>query len=48
MKARVAVARRMLEWVWEMLDSGAEYRTKDSGLVKRKFQRIKCIAESQI
>ncbi len=48
MKARVAVARRMLEWVWEMLDGGAEYRTKDSGLVKRKFQRIKRIAESQI
>ena len=27
MKARVAIARRMLEWVWEMLDSDTEYRT---------------------
>ena len=48
MKARVAVARRVLEWVWEMLNSGTEYRTKDSGLVKRKFQSTKRIAESQV
>ena len=46
MKARVAIARRMLEWVWEMLDSGTEYRTKDKEFVKRKFQRIRRIAES--
>ena len=47
MKARVAIARRMLEWVWEMLDSDTEYRTQDKEFVKRKFQRIKRIAESQ-
>ena len=47
MKARVAIARRMLEWVWEMLDSGTEYRTQDKEFVKRKFQRIRRIAESQ-
>ena len=32
MKARVAIARRMLEWVWEMLDSGTEYRTQGQGV----------------
>ena len=47
MKARVAIARRMLEWVWEMLNSSTEYRTLDKKFVKRKFQRIKRIAESQ-
>ena len=47
MKARVAIARRMLEWVWEMLNSGTEYRTKGKAFVKRKFQRIRRIAESQ-
>ena len=41
MKARVAVARQMLEWVWEMLDHDAEYRTQDKELVKRKLQKIK-------
>ena len=48
MKARVAVARQMLEWVWEMLDHGTEYRTQDKELVKRKLQKIKRIAESQV
>ena len=47
MKAGIAIVRRMLEWVWEMLDSGTEYRTQDKEFVKRKFQRIKRIAESQ-
>ena len=46
MKARVAIARKMLEWVWEMLESGTEYRTKNDELVKRKIQRIKRIAAS--
>ncbi len=46
MKARVAVARQMLEWVWEMLEHDAEYRTQDRDFVRRKFQRIKRIAES--
>ena len=48
MKARVAVARQMLEWVWEMLDHDAEYRTQDKELVKRKLQKIKRIAESRV
>ena len=48
MKARVAVARQMLEWVWEMLEHSTEYRTQDRDLVRRKFQRIKRIAESKV
>ena len=47
MKARVAVARVMLEWVWEMLNSGTEHRGINRDLVKRKMQRIRRIAESQ-
>ena len=41
MKARVAIARRMLEWVWEMLDSGTEYRTQDKEFVKREVPENK-------
>ena len=48
MKARVAVARQMLEWVWEMLEHSTEYRTQDKDLVRRKFQRVKRIAESRV
>ena len=48
LKARVTVVRVMLKWVWEMLNGGTEYKTLDRGLVKRKFQRIKRIAESQV
>ena len=47
MKARVATARIMLEWVWEMLNSGTEYRGIDRELVRRKMQRTRRIAESQ-
>ena len=47
MKARVATARVMLEWVWEMLNSGTEYRGIDRELVRRKMQRTRRIAESQ-
>ena len=39
MKARVATARVMLEWVWEMLNSGTEYRGINRDLVKRKMQK---------
>ena len=47
MKARVATARVMLEWVWEMLNSGTEYRGIDRELVRRKMQRTRRVAESQ-
>ena len=47
MKARVATARVMLEWVWEMLNSGTEYRGINRDLVKRKMQMTRRIAESQ-
>lgn len=46
MKARVAVARQMLEWIWEMLNSNTEYRTQDRELVRRKLQRTRQVAES--
>ena len=46
MKARVATARVMLEWVWEMLNSGTEYRGINRDLVKRKMQKTRRIAES--
>ena len=36
----------MLEWVWEMPESGTEYRTKNDELVKRKIRRIKRTAAS--
>ena len=47
MKAMVATARVMLEWVWEVLNSGTEYRGISRDLVKRKMQRTRRIAESQ-
>ena len=47
MKARVATARVMLEWVWEMLNSGTEYRGINRDLFKRKMQMTRRIAESQ-
>ena len=47
MKARVATARVMLEWVWEMLNSGTEYRGINRDLIKRKMQMTRRIAESQ-
>ena len=46
-KARVATARVMLEWVWEMLSSGTEYRGINLDLVKRKMQMTRRIAESR-
>ena len=46
MKARVAVARRMLVSVHRMLTEQAEYRHQNRELVKRKLQRIRRIAES--
>ena len=46
MKARVAVARRMLISIHRMLAQQAEYRHQDRELVKRKLQRIRRIAES--
>ena len=48
MKARVATARVMLEWVWEMLNSNTEYRGINRGLVERKLQRTRRIAKSQV
>ena len=39
--------RVAIEWVWEMLNSGTEYRGIDRELVRRKMQRTRRIAESQ-
>lgn len=40
MKARVAVARRMLEAIWHMLTTNKPYRWEDKDLVMRKYERI--------
>ena len=37
-KAKVAVARHMLEIVWHMLSTMEEYRTKNDEMVRRKFK----------
>ena len=46
MKARVAIARRMLVSIHHMLTEQADYRHQDRDLVKRKLQRIRRVAES--
>ena len=40
MKARVAIARRMLEAIWHMLKTNKPYKWEDKGLVMRKYERI--------
>lgn len=40
MKARVAVARRMLEAIWHMLDKNEPYKWEDKDLIMRKYERI--------
>ena len=40
MKARVAVARRMLEAVWQMLSKNEPYRWQNEDMVQRKYQRV--------
>lgn len=40
MKARVAVARRMLEAIWHTLTTNKPYRWEDKDLVMRKYERI--------
>ena len=46
MKARIAIARRMLVSIHHMLTEQADYRHQDRDLVKRKLQRIRRVAES--
>ena len=46
MKARVAVARHMLEAVWHILDTKKPYRWQDKDFVERKYKRIARIAKS--
>ena len=46
MKARVAIARRMLVSIHHMLTEQADYRHQVRDLVKRKLQRIRRVAES--
>ena len=45
MKARVAVARRMLVSIHRMLTEQADYRHQNRELVKRKLRRIRRVAE---
>ena len=40
MKARVAIARRMLDAVWQMLSKNEPYRRRNEGTVQRKYQRV--------
>ena len=40
MKARVAVARHMLEIIWHMLTNNGEYRTQDRRLTQRKYKKM--------
>ena len=40
MKARVAVARRMLEAVWQMLSKNEPYRWQNEDMVRRKYQYV--------
>ena len=46
MKARIAIARRMLVSVHHMLTEQADYRHQNRELVKRKLRRIRRVAES--
>ena len=40
MKARVAVARHMLEIIWHMLTNNEEYRTQNRQLTQRKYKKM--------
>ena len=40
MKARVAVARRMLEAIWHMRITCKPYKWEDKDMVMRKYERI--------
>ena len=41
MKARVAVARHMLEIIWHMPTDNEEYRTQDRQMTQRKYKKMK-------
>ena len=45
-KARVAVARHMLEIIWHMLTYKTEYRTQNPELTKTKYNKMRSIANS--
>ena len=46
MKARVAVARHMLEIIWHMLTNGEEYRTQDRRMTERKYKKMENAAST--
>ena len=39
-KAKIAVARHMLEIIWHMLTNDEEYRTQDTQMTQRKYKRM--------
>ncbi len=43
-KAKIVVARHMLEIIWHMLTTGEEYRTQSKTLTQRKYKRMHRIA----
>lgn len=45
-KAKVAVARHMLEIVWQMLTRMEEYRTKNHGMTQRKLKLMERVSQS--
>ena len=45
-KAKMAVARHMLEIVWHMLSTMEEYRTKNDEMVRRKFKLMKRVSRA--
>ena len=45
-KAKVWVARHMLEIVWHMLTNMEEYRTKNDKMTQRKYKSMERVAKS--
>ena len=48
MKARMAIAREMLETIWYILQNDEDYRTQNKDLVQRKRRKIKRIRAYQV
>ena len=46
MKARVAVARHLLEIIWHMLTNNEPYRTQNRELTQRKYKKMKDVANA--
>lgn len=43
-KAKIAVARHMLEIIWHMLTNGEEYRTQNVQMTQRKYKKMERVA----